>query len=111
MIRKILENVQPSAGDFPGKEALDRAASDAVNAFTEETRAIVQSALEQNEVVLQGSYELVFVNIYNARCHEEYLTSTLFLMYREGGEDRMLSGNFVIRMRDEKTIEKVYRWA
>ena len=110
VIHKILEGVVPSAGDFPWKEALDRRASEAVDAFYEETRRIVRTALEKNEAVLTGPYELVYVNIYNARCFENYLTSTFFLMYREGEENKMLPGNFVIRMKDEKTIEKVYRW-
>ncbi len=31
-------------------------------------------------------------------------------MYREGKEDKMLQGNFVIKMQDNKTIAAVYRW-
>ena len=31
-------------------------------------------------------------------------------MYREGAEDKMLPGDFVIKMKDEKTIDTVYRW-
>jgi hypothetical protein len=61
-------------------------------------------------VVLTGPLELVTVNIYNARCYNGYLTSTYFLMYLENGERKMIQGNFVIRMKDEKTIDTVYRW-
>jgi hypothetical protein len=31
-------------------------------------------------------------------------------MYRDGAEDRILQGDFVIRMKDEKAIDTVYRW-
>ena len=40
----------------------------------------------------------------------KFITTTFFLMYREGQEHRMLQGNFVVKMRDEKTIAAVYRW-
>lgn len=54
--------------------------------------------------------ELLALNIYDARCHKGYLTSTYFIMVREGEEEKMLPSNFVLKMRDEKTIETVYRW-
>ena len=40
----------------------------------------------------------------------KFITTTFFLMYRAGQENRMLQGNFVIKMQDEKTIDAVYRW-
>ena len=50
------------------------------------------------------------MNVYNARCYDGYLTSTYFLMYRENEENKLLQGDFVIRMKDQKTIDTVYRW-
>lgn len=32
-------------------------------------------------------------------------------MYMDKGEQKVINGNFVIKMKDEKTIDKVYRWA
>lgn len=110
LIYSILKDTDPSDGNFPGKETCSRIVSNAVAAFNAETESIIRSALEKNEVVLNGPFELVFVNIYNARCFKDYLTSTFFLMYRDEGEDKMIPGNFVIRMKDEKTIDSVYRW-
>ena len=82
----------------------------ATAAFLAESEAIIQAALEKNEIVLEGPLELLALNIYDARCHKGYLTSTYFIMVREGEEEKMLPGNFVLKMRDEKTIETVYRW-
>jgi hypothetical protein len=31
-------------------------------------------------------------------------------MYLEDGAQKLLQGNFVVQMRDAKTIEKVFRW-
>ena len=69
------------------------------------------TALEKNELVLNGPLELTGVNVYNARCRRGFITSTYFLMYREENENKLLPGDFVIRMQDEKTIAAAYRWA
>ena len=110
MIRSVLQDVEPSDGAFSGKTECLEAVSDAIAAYHAESGAIIRSALERNEVVLTGPFELAGFNIYNARSYQGYLTSTYFLMVRDGTEYRMIPGCFVIRMRDEKTIDTVYRW-
>ena len=109
-INSVLKDIAPSKGDFPGKADVIHKTVDAVNLFNKETDQIIRSAVEKNRIVLNGPLELTGVNVYNARCHNGYITSTYFLMYREGEENKMLQGNFVIRMRDESTIAFVYRW-
>ena len=110
VILSELKDVCPSTGGFSGIADVVRKVTDAVDAFKEETRSIIRSALEKNQTVLSGPFELTGVNVYNARCLDGFITSTYFLMYREGEADRMLQGNFVIRMQDEKTITAAYRW-
>lgn len=106
----ILKDVKPGSGDFPGKESCMQAVSEAISSYNGESGEIIRSALEKNDIVLKGPAELGYVNIYNARCYNGYLTSTFFLMYRDAGGEKMIPGDFVIKMRDEKTIETVYRW-
>ena len=106
---RVLRDVAPADGAFPGKEASVGAVSQAIAAYDRDSAAIVRSALERNEVVLNGPVELFMLNIYDARRYQDYLTTTCFLMYRDGGE-KMIQGNYVVRMRDEKTISAVYRW-
>ena len=84
--------------------------SNAIKAFNEKSKAIVESSVKAGDVVLTGPYELISVNIYDARCYEGHITSRFFLLYRNNGERTIINGNFVIKMADEKTIEKVYRW-
>ena len=110
VILSVLKNVDPSVGEFSGKTEVIRNVSDAIEAFNKETESIIQSALEKDDVVLHGPCELTGVNVYNARCCKGFITSTYFLMYREGKEDKILQGNFVIKMQDDKTITSVYRW-
>lgn len=109
-IVEVLKEIAPSDGNFAGKDGYLKKVSEAAAAYEKKTESIVRSALEKNEIVLEGPKKLVFVNIYNARHWNEYLTSTFFLKYRDGEEDRTMQGDFVIRMRDRETIDTVYRW-
>lgn len=110
VILSIIKNIESSDGIFPEKEAVIGSVTSAVEAFHQETDSIIRSALENGLIVLNGPLELTGVNVYNARCLQGFITSTYFVMYREGREDKMLQGNFVIKMKDEKIIDAVYRW-
>lgn len=109
-ILSVIKDIEPSDGLFPEKEAVLGSVTSAVEAFHQETDSIIRSALEKGLVVLNGPLELTGVNVYNARCLRGFITSTYFVMYRDGKEDKMLQGNFVIKMQDEKIIAAVYRW-
>ncbi|MBQ3938359.1 MAG: hypothetical protein II724_03345 [Clostridia bacterium] len=109
-VLSALAGVVPSNGDFPGRAELARSAAAAADAYNAETDAIVRSAVENGRVVLTGPAELKGLNVYNARCRNGFMTSTYFLMYNDGSEDKVIPGNFVIEMRDEKTIARVYLW-
>ena len=104
----MLKTVCPSDGDFPERESCCRRGSDAITSFEETSAHIIQSAIKKNKVVLTGPLELLCINIYDARFYKGYMTSRFFLMYRDGSSEKMLPGNFVIEMTDEKTISKVY---
>lgn len=110
VILRAIENILPYEGAFDGKTDCDRTVSEAISSFTEETKRIVQSAVDKNGIVLNGPAELGFVNIYDARHLGNFLTSRYFLMYRQNRKDETVYGNFVIRMKDAKTIETVYKW-
>lgn len=106
----LLSDIEPSDGSVPEKDSKFRGVSAAISSFNNESESIIETALERNETVLEGPVELVFLNIYDAKCFNGYLTSTFFLMYRDEDGEKMIHGNFVIKMRDERTIETVYRW-
>ncbi|MBP5278896.1 MAG: hypothetical protein J6Z03_00295 [Erysipelotrichaceae bacterium] len=110
MIASILENVAPSDENYSDKEVILTEMSDMIRAFHEETDAIIKTALEKNDIVLDEPVELTGVNIYDARCYKGFITTTYFVMYRTKQESKMLQGNYVIHMQDEKTIAAIYRW-
>ena len=88
----------------------DLAMKESVLRYAEETERIVAKALEGNKVIFEEPVELLGLNVYNARRCNQYLTSTYFLMYLRNGKQEILNGNFIIKMLDDKTIEKVYEW-
>ena len=83
--------------------------SNEVIIYNEKTKSIVEKAINENNIVLKGDYELKGVNFYNARFHNGYIISTFFMMYLENKENKILYGNFVIKMKDDKNIELVYK--
>ena len=105
----VLEDAASSGGLFPGKEGLHRLASGAAAAYAAETERIVREALRKNETVLEGPCTLLGVNVYDARHINGYIMTTYFLMVRVGEEDRLLRGDFAVRMKDERTVETVWR--
>ena len=107
----ILRDIVPSDGGFPGKDLRLREVTEAKDAWHSETAGIIRAALGKNEVVQEGPCTLLGLNVYNARFYRGYVTTTHFLMLRDGEGDRLLRGDFVIRMRDEKTIDRVWRQA
>ena len=103
------EPISPAYGDYQNKADLTSMAENAVKTFYAETDQIIRSAIWRNQVVLVGPVELKGVNVYNARYRNGFITSTYFLMYNDGAGDKMIPGNFVIKMQNEKTISCAYR--
>ncbi len=81
-----------------------------INNYYKKGREIVANALKLNNCVLLGEYKLIGVNIYNAVYLDDYIISTYFLMYEDQGENKILEGNFIIKIKDANTIEAVYKY-
>ncbi len=79
------------------------------NCYLAKTHEIIGAALQNNDCVLRGDYPLVSVNIADARCEGSYLTSTYFVMYRDGEACKTLNGNFVLEMDADYHIRAIYR--
>lgn len=106
----VLKNTRPSDGNFPKKEACRQKVSAAIESYERESKRIIRSVLEKNKVVANGPLELRYLNIYDARFYDGYVTSKYFLLYRNERNEEMIHGNFVIKMTDEKTISRIYSW-
>ena len=110
VIDRVIVGTDRSDGSFPGKTELCKKVSDAVASYNRESERIIRSALEKNAIIAEGPLELLGVNIYDARFYMGYITSRYFMQYRGESGKTTLSGNFVIRMADERTISRIYEW-
>lgn len=111
--RPYIMSVLNKTGD-PGRCTVSEddaiSVGNALNAFNDRTKKIVCKALEDNEVLLEGLYVLKCVNVYDAGFWNGYITSRFILMYEENGSDKMLRGDFVVKVNEDGMLEKVYRW-
>lgn len=69
-----------------------------LNRYMAETHRIIETAVIKNEYVLKGKYPLISINIWDARCEENYITSNHFLMYQDGEECKTIYGDFVVEV-------------
>ncbi len=77
--------------------------------YQRETEAIVTAAVKQGDCAAQGYFDLLMLNIYNARRWGRYLVTTYFVMYADGEEKVTLHGNFVLEMDGERKISRILR--
>ena len=109
-IHYVMKMTQTSDGSFTEKENCCQKVSSAIAAFHKVSEAAIQAALARNEVVINGPLELLGVNIYDARFYRGYVTSRYFLQYQDVSGPHTLSGNYIVKMADERTIACVYSW-
>ena len=64
--------------------------------------------ISKNPPTIEGSFELLGFNAYNAKYHRAYVYTTYFLAYIDGGEDKFLYGDFLFEL-DEGRIVRIYR--
>lgn len=83
--------------------------ADAIAHYQAETDAIVQSALQKADVVQNVHGTLTGVNIWDARRSGNCLTSRYFVAYRDGDNDVVLDGDFVVETDDARTLRALYR--
>lgn len=77
--------------------------------YQQETKDMIRKALTKNECIVEGKYHLLGVNIYDARYFNHYVISNYFIAYQDNEEKKVLSGNFVILLDDDKRILKIYK--
>jgi len=77
--------------------------------FFIETKTIIEKSVKQENLIIKGNYKLLGVNIYNARCLYNYIISEYFLMYKDNNDEKILNGDFVIKLDNQFNILEVYK--
>jgi len=101
----FLENASAYNEELPFSSEMETLIKD----YNSATDQIIQQALLTNECVLDGEYELLGVNVYNARYYNRYIVSTYFVMFMREGCESVLYGDFVIKLNTNDKISKVYK--
>lgn len=82
---------------------------DAIDAYYHKAEEMIERAVKRNDLAVEGRHQLSGFNIYNAVYLKPYIVSEYFVMYKEGDEEKVLYGDFVIEM-DEGVATKIYRF-
>ncbi|MFT4146505.1 MAG: hypothetical protein QM644_18840 [Mobilitalea sp.] len=81
----------------------------AVDAYNQETNEIITNALTSGYCEDVGEFDLLGVNIYNARYRNRYIVSTFFVMYGIKENPKVLSGDFVIELNEFGKATRIIR--
>lgn len=84
--------------------------SEEINQYFNRAKAIINKAVSNNDIVVEGNYDILGVNVYNAIYYDHYIISIYFLMYGKKDESKIEYGNFVIESKEDKKLTKVYRY-
>ena len=84
--------------------------SDDIKKYYNHAKDIISSALNKNDLVVEGNYDILGVNVYNAIYYENHIISIYFLMYGTMEDRKIEYGNFVIESNEYKKLSKVYRF-
>lgn len=81
-----------------------------IKKYFDRAEEIINNAIDKNDVVVEGSYNILGVNVYNAIFYKGYIISIYFLMYGNQEAPNIEYGNFVIESKGDKILTKVYRY-
>lgn len=84
-------------------------ADEILKSYADETHRIIADAVAKNDRVPIAGRPLVSVNIWDARREGRYVTSNFFVMYRDGDQNCVINGDFVLELDDDRNILNAYR--
>ena len=97
-------------GINPAKVDVTLSFEENIKKYFERAEEIINNAINKNDVVVVGRYNILGVNIYNAIFYKGYIISIYFLMYGEQNAPNIEYGNFIIETKGSKILTKVYRY-
>ncbi len=103
---------EPCEADAPAAALLGGDACEVdelLKAYADETHRIVAEAVAKNDCVPIDGHPLVSVNIWDARREGRFVTSSYFVMYRDGDQNHVIDGDFVLELDDDRNILNAYR--
>lgn len=93
---------------YKGELPFSPVVQEIIRDYNSETESIIKRALLTNKPVLDGEYDLLGVNVYDARYYNNYIVSRYFIMYMNEGNQSELYGDFVLEMNADGKISRAY---
>ncbi len=101
------EGLLAEAAEYQGD--IPHTMKEAVESYFRKAEDTIREGLLKNDLVLEGEFDLLGVNVYNAVYHRGYLISTFFVMFAEGGEQRVEYGDFLIETDEKRKMTRLFR--
>ena len=92
------------------KPEVDFAFNEEIKNYFDKAEKIINNAVEKNDVVVEGTYNILGVNVYNAIFYKNYIISIYFLMYGEMQAPKIEYGNFVIETKKPYKLSRIYKY-
>ncbi len=80
-----------------------------IDQYFMETKCFIEKSVKKENLITEGNFELLGVNIYNARYLDNFIVTEYFLMYKEENNEKILYGDFVVKVNEELNISEVYK--
>lgn len=80
-----------------------------INNYYQRGKNIITKTLENNIILVDKRVILLGVNVYNAFYFNNYIISKYFVMYKEDNDTKVLYGDFLIEITDNKMVNKIYK--
>ncbi len=80
-----------------------------INQYYKETKSFLNQSVKNENLIVKGDYRLLGVNIYNARYLKNYIITQYFLMYKDDNVEKVLNGDFVVKVNKKLYISEVYK--
>ena len=77
--------------------------------YDQTTKRYLDHSIKDENLVLKGDFELLGVNVYNARVKGNHVITEYFLMYKDHTKETILNGNYVIKLNEDHKIAEVYK--
>lgn len=104
---KLLASSQPSTETILPDPEMETV----IHRYHQQTKDIINSALSQHDLIAEGTFDLLGINIYNARFQDPYLVSTFFVLYLDEGEQVLQQGNFVIELDNNHKAKRIFKYS
>jgi len=77
--------------------------------YYDEANKTIQEAIFLDNVVEDGDYKILGVNVYNAVFHRGYIISRFFVMYGDENHPTVQYGDFVLESKVKGRLSKIYK--